>query len=189
MRLNRIELENFMGHRSLTLALGRRTLIVGENGAGKSSVKDAIALALTVRPDTPTKFAPVAEALTAVHSRARAGAVGFFSVWIASAKFTPVRFKPVGSALPPLMPAKALRPEPPMVSCSTVTAFVDSLTLAVLARSPSLTVVVFLFSARAPETWKKPKASMVRLPEALVTSPSEAARSSVTVLGLETVPV
>lgn len=49
MRLNRIELKNFMGHAALTLALGRRTLIVGENGAGKSSVKDAIALTLTGR--------------------------------------------------------------------------------------------------------------------------------------------
>ena len=148
----------------------------------------SMAVADTVKPETPTKFAPVAEALTAVHSRATAGAVGFFSVWIASAKFTPVRFKPVGSALPPLMPAKAVRPEPPIVSCSTTTGVADS-SAGVPLRLPNLTVPVLLFSANAPETCKKPKASMVRLPLALVTSPRLAARSSVIVLGLAVVLV
>ena len=88
-----------------------------------------------------------------------------------------------------MIPANAVRPEPPMVSCSTVTALVDSLTSVVLAKSPSFTVVVFLFSANAPETLKKPKASMVKLPEARVTSPRFAAKSSVIVLGVSTVPV
>jgi hypothetical protein len=148
----------------------------------------SMAVAVTVKPDTPTKFAPVAEALTAVHSRANAGAVGFFSVWIASAKFTPVRFKPVGSALPPLMPAKAVRPEPPRVSCSTTTGVAASLG-PVSGKSPNVTLVVFLLNAKAPETRKKPKASTVRLPLALVTSPRFAARSSVMVLGLAVVLV
>ena len=148
----------------------------------------SMAVADTVKPDTPTKLAPVAEALTAVHSRATAGAVGFFSVCIASAKFTPVRFKPVGSALPPLMPANAVRPEPPRVNCSTTTGVADS-SAGVPLRLPSVTLVVFLLNAKAPETRKKPKASTVRLPLALVTSPRFAARSSVMVLGLAVVLV
>ena len=131
-----------------------------------------IALASTVRPVTPTKLAPVADALSAVHSRAVWPCAGVFSVSSARPKFTPVRFKPVGSALPPLMPAKALRPEPPMSSCSTTTGVADS-SAGVLLRLPSLTLAVLLFSAKAPETRKKPKASIVRLPEASISSPLE----------------
>ena len=76
-----------------------------------------------------------------------------------------------------------------MVSWSTVTAVADSSTPTVLARSPSFTLPVLLFSAKAPETCKKPKASTVRLPEALVTSPKFAAKSSVIVLGVAVVLV
>ena len=63
------------------------------------------------------------------------------------------------------------------------------MTVVVRGKSPSLTLPVLLFSAKAPETWKKPKASIVKLPLALVTSPKFAAKSSVRVLGLAVVPV
>ena len=148
-----------------------------------------IALAETVRPETPTKFAPVALAFSAVHSLAVWPCAGFFSVKSARPKSTPVRFRPVGSLLPPLMPAKALRPEPPMSSCSTATGVAASLSGVVNGRSPSVTLALLRLSASAPETRKKPKASTVMLPLALVTSPKDAARSSVIVLGLATVPV
>ena len=50
MRLKRIELENFRGHRHLELDFtDPRTLLVGENGAGKSSVRDAITWGLIGR--------------------------------------------------------------------------------------------------------------------------------------------
>ena len=119
----------------------------------------------------PIRLAPVALALRAVHSRAVWPWAGVFSVWIANAKSTPVNCRPVASLLPPLMPANALRPLPPRVSCSTVTALVDSFTFVVLAKSPSFTLPVLLLSAKAPETRKKPKASTVILPEARVSSP------------------
>ena len=44
------------------------------------TTSNAIALASTVRPETPTKLAPVAEALTAVHSLAVWPWAGVFSV-------------------------------------------------------------------------------------------------------------
>lgn len=48
MHLRELHLENFRSHDNLSLTfLQPRTLLVGENGIGKSSVPDAIALALT----------------------------------------------------------------------------------------------------------------------------------------------
>ena len=45
MKIERIEVENFLGLRDFTLEPGDRTLIVGRNGAGKSSIRDAIRFA------------------------------------------------------------------------------------------------------------------------------------------------
>lgn len=46
--LKRVELRNFLSHQSTTLSLDRGvTVLVGENGAGKSSIVDAVYLALT----------------------------------------------------------------------------------------------------------------------------------------------
>jgi energy-coupling factor transporter ATP-binding protein EcfA2 len=50
MRLQKIELENFRSYGHLDLAFTEpRTLIIGENGVGKSTIADAIALVLTGR--------------------------------------------------------------------------------------------------------------------------------------------
>lgn len=48
MRIRRLELRNFNGYEHLDLTFDQpRTLLVGENGTGKSTIPDAIALALT----------------------------------------------------------------------------------------------------------------------------------------------
>jgi hypothetical protein len=48
MRISKIELTNFRNHEDLVLPFDqRRTLLIGENGSGKSGVPDAIAWALT----------------------------------------------------------------------------------------------------------------------------------------------
>lgn len=48
MKLHHITIQNFLGARSVDLALSQPvTLIAAQNGAGKSSVRDAISLALT----------------------------------------------------------------------------------------------------------------------------------------------
>ena len=48
MRIHAIDVQNFLGARDVAVRLGRPILLVaGANGAGKSSVRDAVALALT----------------------------------------------------------------------------------------------------------------------------------------------
>lgn len=48
MKLTRIQTSNFLGARAVDIALATPvTLIAGHNGAGKSSIRDAVALALT----------------------------------------------------------------------------------------------------------------------------------------------
>lgn len=49
MRITSLALENFRSYDRLQLQFSDRTLIIGENGAGKSTVPDAIALALLGR--------------------------------------------------------------------------------------------------------------------------------------------
>ena len=58
-----------------------------------------------------------------------------------------------------------------MSSCSTATGVAASSSPLVLARSPSLTLPVLLVKFKLPLSRKKPKASRVRLPEALSNSP------------------
>jgi hypothetical protein len=47
MKLTSIQIENFIGAKNVHVALAPVTMFVGFNGAGKSSVRDAVALALT----------------------------------------------------------------------------------------------------------------------------------------------
>ncbi|HEY8376282.1 MAG TPA: AAA family ATPase [Nannocystis sp.] len=49
MRVQRLKLENFRGFRALDLDLsvGNTTVIVGINGAGKTAILDALAIALS----------------------------------------------------------------------------------------------------------------------------------------------
>ena len=91
-------------------------------------------------------------------------------------------------SVPPLMPAKAVRPLPPISNCCTATGVVDSFAV-VLGLSASVTWPSRCSSDSAPATCKKPKASSTTLPLARVSSPKLAARSSVISLGLATVPV
>ena len=58
-----------------------------------------------------------------------------------------------------------------MSSWSTTTAVADSSTPVVLAKSASLTLPVLLVKFKSPVRRMKPKASTVRLPEALSNSP------------------
>ena len=51
MRLTNIQIENFLGARTVDVALSRRvTLFAGKNGAGKSSLMEAVRMALTGEP-------------------------------------------------------------------------------------------------------------------------------------------
>jgi len=49
MKINRITLENFRNYQAATMDLGERTLLLGANGSGKSTVPDAILWTLTGR--------------------------------------------------------------------------------------------------------------------------------------------
>ena len=49
MRLSRVEIRNFRSIRHVVVDLGRTTVLVGPNNAGKTAILDAIRIALTRR--------------------------------------------------------------------------------------------------------------------------------------------
>ena len=149
------------------------------------------ASAATVSPSTPTKAAPpVACALR--HTRATWPSSICcwlsFSVFTATAKSTSLSTKPSALACPPLTPANASTPLPPINSCCTATGCADSSSSGVPARSASLTVDSRFSIAKPPLTWKKPARSIVRLPDARVSSPRLPSMPSVTLTGSALVP-
>ena len=149
------------------------------------------ASAATFSPSTPTKDAPpVACALR--HSRATWPSLiccsVSFSVFTATAKSTSLSTKPSALACPPLTPANASTPLPPISSCCTATGSADSSSSGVPVRSASLTVDSRFSIANPPLTWKKPARSIVRLPDARVSSPRLPSIPSVTLTGSALVP-
>ena len=59
MRLRRFEIENYRGIARIGLDFGASTILIGENGAGKSTVLDALAVCLGAGPSaTPLAFRP-----------------------------------------------------------------------------------------------------------------------------------
>jgi len=47
MKLENLTLKNFLNHREASLELGHINIFAGENGTGKSAIKDAVLFALT----------------------------------------------------------------------------------------------------------------------------------------------
>lgn len=70
--IHRFALQNFKGHQTTELELGRFTLLVGENASGKTSVLDALALQAAI-VDDPVAFASQDDWL---HDLVRCGADG-----------------------------------------------------------------------------------------------------------------
>ena len=108
---------------------------------------------------------PLNSALAAVACRLvkrRAASSG--SLISASPKSTCPSFSPTSSALPPLMPANASMPLPPMVmSCAS----------SIVEPSDKVTSWLRCSIAKPPSTLRKPNRSTSRFPAALMTSPSE----------------
>ena len=149
-------------------------------------------LALAVRPSMPTKPTLPAVALSVVNLRAVAVLpAGNTSVIRARPNATSDRRRPIAVACPPLRPANASTPLPPIVSKSVL------MTVAALASAwfsdttPSLSMTVSLrfSSANPPDTWKNPNASSVRFALARINRPCEPAilRSSVLLVPVLTV--
>ncbi|GAA4332662.1 hypothetical protein GCM10023144_22970 [Pigmentiphaga soli] len=82
--------------------------------------------------------------------------------------FTPLRSRPIASSLPPLIPAKAWAPPAPIVRTSAST----------VVSSASVTVSLLFWIAKPPLTWKKPNASIVRVPLACSRLPLAPSMSS-----------
>ena len=119
-------------------------------------------LPATVRPSMPTTATCPAEALKLDHSRGVATPCSLAST---KAKLASLSDKPAASAVPALMPAKACKPVPPMVSRS-----VDTVAAVLPTRVCKLAVLRVM--AKLPWAWKKPKALRFRLPLARSKLPS-----------------
>ena len=138
-------------------------------------ISTSSSVAATSTPSSPTNDTPSAVALTVVNSRAVSVLPsGSRSVINATPKSTPLSARPMRSSLPPLMPANASSPLPPMVSrsasiCVGAWAFSGS-----SDTTPSLSTKAASrrSTASCPRTWKKPKASTVSRPAARVSSPA-----------------
>ena len=116
----------------------------------------------------PTNDTEAALASKVVHLRAVAALPGAScSVINAKPKFTPVIDRPSWLALPPLMPAKALKLLPPTLNKSTFTASPVAWPVCLA----NLTAAVLLSMARSPSTWKKPYTSSTKWPLARFISP------------------
>ena len=146
----------------------------------------------TVSPSTPVKDAPpVACALR--HTRATlpssTSCALSRSVFTATAKSTSLSTSPSALACPPLTPANACTPLPPISNCCTATGLSDSSSSGVPGKSAKLTAPSRFSIAKPPLTWKKPARSILRLPDARVSSPRLPSMSSVTLEGSALVPV
>ena len=126
-----------------------------------------VACTVTLLPK-PTKPTKPALACSVVHLRA--GVVlpeATCSVSMARPKFTPVIDRPSWLAVPPLMPAKAVKLLPPTLSRSTLT--VSAVFCPVCLAS--FTAAVLLSIAKSPSTWKKPYTFSTKWPLARFISP------------------
>ena len=131
-------------------------------------------LALAVKPSSPTTPMLPAVAFSVVKLRGVA-VLPSSSVSLASSrpKSTSLSDRPIASAVPPFRPANACTPLPPMVSTRawiSVGAWASSSSSEI---TPSLRKKLssLLSIAKPPLTWKKPKTSSSRLPEARSSRP------------------
>ena len=124
-------------------------------------------LASTVMSGKPMKPADSTLAWSDSHLR---GTVPLTtSVNIASAKFTPLKFNPVASAVPPFTPANALRFDPPRVRRFTVAVSPSVMVMGLVW--VNATVVCDFSNASDPLAMKKPRTFPVNVPDAFNMAP------------------